>query len=169
MVKRNKNMAKLQSGYLFPEINRRKNALLEKNPNAKVISLGIGNTTEPLTKHLTEGLKNAAAGLGTEKGYSGYGAEQGMDELRAKIAEKLYKGIISADEVFISDGAKCDCGRLQVLFGADASIAVQDPAYPVYVDGSVIIGATGEHDNEKGQFKDIVYMPCLPENNFFPD
>jgi LL-diaminopimelate aminotransferase len=169
MVKRNKNMAKLQSGYLFPEINRRKNALLERNPDAKVISLGIGNTTEPLTKHITEGLKNAAAGLGTGKGYSGYGAEQGMNKLRAKIAEKLYKGIVFEDEVFISDGAKCDCGRLQLLFGSDATIAVQDPAYPVYVDGSVIIGATGEHDEVKDQFKDIVYMSCCPENNFFPD
>ena len=162
-------MAKLQAGYLFPEINRRKKAFLKKTPNAKVISLGIGNTTEPLTKHITEGLKKAAIGLGTEKGYSGYGAEQGMKELRAKIAEKLYKGIISADEVFVSDGAKCDCGRLQLLFGSDATIAVQDPAYPVYVDGSVIIGATGEHDEVKEQFNDIVYMSCCVENNFFPD
>ncbi len=169
MVKRNKNMAKLQSGYLFPEITRRKNAFLEKNPDAKIISLGIGNTTEPLTSHITEGLKKAATGLGTKKGYSGYGAEQGMNELRSKIAEKLYNGLVSADEVFISDGAKCDCGRLQIMFGADASIAVQDPAYPVYVDGSVIVGATGTYDSARGQFKDIVYMECTPENDFFPD
>lgn len=169
MVKRNKNLAKLKAGYLFPEINRRKNALLEKNPDAKIISLGIGNTTEPLTPHIVEGLKNAAVGLGNNEGYSGYGAEQGMEKLRKKIAEKLYNGIIQADEVFVSDGAKCDCGRLQVLFGNDVSIAVQDPAYPVYVDGSVIIGATGEYDDEKGQFKDIIYMSCTPENNFFPD
>lgn len=169
MVKRNKNLAKLKAGYLFPEINRRKNALLEKNPDAKIISLGIGNTTEPLTPHIVDGLKNAALGMGKNEGYSGYGAEQGMDALREKIAEKIYDGIIDADEVFVSDGAKCDCGRLQVLFGNDVSIAVQDPAYPVYVDGSVIIGATGDYDEEKGQFKDIIYMSCTPENNFFPD
>lgn len=124
MVKRNKNLAKLQAGYLFPEINRRKNALLEKNPDAKIISLGIGNTTEPLTKHIVEGLKNAAIGLGTKEGYSGYGDEQGMTELRKKIADKLYNNIVEPEEVFISDGAKCDVGRLQLLFGSEAIIAV---------------------------------------------
>ena len=169
MVKRNKNLAKLQAGYLFPEINRRKNALLEKNPDAKIISLGIGNTTEPLTKHIVEGLKNAAIGLGTKEGYSGYGDEQGMTELRKKIADKLYNNIVEPEEVFISDGAKCDVGRLQLLFGSEAIIAVQDPAYPVYVDGSVIIGATDEYNKEKEQFDNIVYMACKPENNFFPD
>ncbi len=169
MVKRNKNLAKLQAGYLFPEINRRKNALLEKSPDAKVISLGIGNTTEPLTPHITEGLKKACEGMGTVGGYSGYGDEQGMTELRAKIAEKMYNGIVDADEVFTSDGAKCDCGRLQLLFGSEVSIAVQDPAYPVYVDGSVIAGATGEYNKDKELFDNIEYMSCTPENDFFPD
>ncbi|MBN2423024.1 LL-diaminopimelate aminotransferase [Candidatus Woesearchaeota archaeon] len=169
MVKRNPNMSKLQAGYLFPEINRIKNALLEKNPDAKVISLGIGNTTEPLTPHITEALKNAAAGLGTSEGYSGYGAEQGMKELREKIANVFYKGMVSGDEVFVSDGAKCDIGRLQVMFGSDVSVAIQDPSYPVYVDGSVILGATGNYNNENKNFDNIVYMKCSPENNFFPD
>ncbi|MBW2992244.1 LL-diaminopimelate aminotransferase [Candidatus Woesearchaeota archaeon] len=169
MVKRNKNIAKLQAGYLFPEINRRKNALLEKNPDAKIISLGIGNTTEPLTPHITERLINASKGLGTKENYSGYGDEQGMTELRKKIAEKMYNNLVEPDEVFTSDGAKCDCGRLQLMFGDDVSIAVQDPAYPVYVDGSVIIGATGDYNKEKEQFNNIVYMSCTPENNFFPD
>jgi LL-diaminopimelate aminotransferase len=169
MVKRNKNIAKLQAGYLFPEINRRKKVFIEKNPEARVISLGVGNTTEPISKHITKGLVKAAKGLGKEKTYSGYGDVPGMTELRAKIAEKLYNNKISAEEVFTSDGAKCDVGRLQLMFGPDVTIAVQDPAYPVYVDGSVIIGATGDYNKEKELFDNIVYMPCTVENEFFPN
>ena len=168
MVKRNENIAKLQAGYLFPEINRRKNEFLDRNPDAKIISLGIGDTTEPVTSHIDKALSNAAAGLGTNDGYSGYGDEQGLTELREKIASKIYNGIVSGEEVFVSDGAKPDIGRLQLLFGSDATVAVQDPAYPVYIDSSVMFGKTGSYDaNEK--FRGIVYMPCSPENNFFPD
>ena len=173
MVQRNKNIAKLQAGYLFPEIGRRRRALLEQNPDAKLISLGIGNTTEPLTPHIVAGLKNAATGLGTPEGYSGYDddarGQQLLQNLKVKISTKLYNGLVNPDEVFISDGAKCDCGRLQVLFGADVSVAVQDPAYPVYVDGSVIMGATGAYNKEQRLFEGMVYMSCTPENNFFPD
>jgi LL-diaminopimelate aminotransferase len=172
MVKRNKNIAKLQAGYLFPEIGRRRRSLLERNPSAKIISLGIGNTTEPLTPHIVEGLKNAALGLGTPEGYSGYDddarGQQLLQNLKAGIAEKWYGGAVRPDEVFISDGAKCDCGRLQVLFGSDSYIAVQDPAYPVYVDGSVIVGATGGYNRDQALFDGIVYMRCTPEDNFFP-
>jgi len=169
MVRRNENMAKLQAGYLFPEIGRRKNEFQKKNPKAKIISLGVGNTTEPLTPHITAGLKKAVEGMATVEGYSGYGEEVGMDEVRAKIAEVIYDGDVDASEVFVSDGAKCDCGRLQLMFGSDVSIAVQDPAYPVYIDGSVIIGATGGYHEEKDQFSEIHYMACTEENNFFPD
>jgi LL-diaminopimelate aminotransferase len=173
MVQRNKNIAKLRAGYLFPEISRRRKALLEKNPQAKIISLGIGNTTEPLTPHIAAGLKNGALGLGTPEGYSGYDddpkGQQLLQNLKAKIVEKWYNGLIRPGEVFVSDGAKCDCGRLQMLFGAAVSVAVQDPAYPVYVDGSVIVGATGTYNSETGQFNDIIYMSCTPENDFFPD
>jgi len=169
MVKRNNNFSKLQAGYLFPEINRRKKAFMEKNPKAKVISLGIGNTTEPLPNNITKCLKKAAQNLGTAKGYTGYGDEQGVADLRMKIAEVFYNNKIKAEEVFISDGAKCDIGRLQLMFGAKATIAVQDPSYPVYVDGSVIIGASGDYDSGRGQFDGIVYMPCTSNNNFFPD
>ncbi|MFT4303677.1 MAG: LL-diaminopimelate aminotransferase [Candidatus Woesearchaeota archaeon] len=169
MVKRNTNIAKLKAGYLFPEIARRKKALLEKNPDAKIISLGIGNTTEPLSPYITNGLKEASIAMATPSGYSGYGDDQGLAKLRERIARVLYNNIIKADDVFISDGAKCDCGRLQLLFGNDVTIAVQDPAYPVYVDGSVLIGATGEYDDSIEGFNNIVYMPCKPENNFFPD
>ena len=169
MVKRNENFSRLQSGYLFPEINRRKKTFLEKNPTAKIISLGIGNTTEPLTPYITKALAKAAEGMGTEKGYSGYGDEQGMAEFREKIAKVLYKGIVKPEEVFISDGAKCDIGRLQVMFGPKVKVAVQDPSYPVYVDGSVIAGATGSYNSRKSQFENIQYMRCTPENKFFPD
>ncbi len=169
MVKRNQDMAKLQAGYLFPEINRRKKEFLEKNPDAKIISLGIGNTTKPVTPHIDKALSNAAAGLGTKKGYSGYGNEQGLTELREKIAFKIYNGTVSRDEVFVSDGAKPDIGRLQLLFGNDAVIAVQDPAYPVYIDSSVMYGKTENYNEKTNTFGSIVYLPCTPENNFFPD
>jgi len=169
MVKRNKNIAKLQAGYLFPEINRRKNEFLEKNPDARLISLGIGDTTEPLTMHIDKGLVDAASRLGTSDGYSGYGDEQGLAELRKKIASKIYEGNVSGEEVFVSDGAKPDIGRLQLLFGNDVTVAVQDPAYPVYIDSSVMYGKTRNYDNANEEFDGIVYMPCTPKNNFFPD
>jgi LL-diaminopimelate aminotransferase len=106
--------------------------------------------------------------LGTKEGYTGYGAEQGLAALREKIASKLYKGKISADEVFVSDGAKCDIMRLQQMFGSGVVSAVQDPSYPVYVDTSVMMGQTGEQ-NSASQYDNIVYMPCTAENGFFPD
>jgi LL-diaminopimelate aminotransferase len=172
MVKRNPNIAKLPAGYLFPEIGRRRRALLERQPDAKIISLGIGNTTEPLTPHIVDGLRNAAERLGTPEGYSGYDddpkAQALLQKLKAGISEKWYRGAVSPEEIYISDGAKCDCGRLQMLFGSEVTIAVQDPAYPVYVDGSVMAGATGAHNPERGQFDGLVYLPCTPANAFFP-
>jgi LL-diaminopimelate aminotransferase len=157
-MKRNSNFTRLQASYLFPEVNRRKQQFLERNPDAKLISLGIGNTTEPIPESITQALVGASAGLGTPKGYAGYGAEQGMKVLREKIASTIYSNRVKADEIFISDGAKCDLGRLQTLFGHDVSIAVQDPAYPVYIDGSLIQGV-----------KTVIPMACSPENNFFPE
>ena len=134
-VARNPNFAKLQAGYLFPEIGRRRREFAEKNPDLaeKVISLGIGDTTMPIPKHILSGLQSGVGLLGDEKTYSGYGAEQGRGDLREKIAEKLYGGRIAADEVFVSDGAKCDISRLQLMFGAGVTSAVQDPSYPVCV------------------------------------
>ncbi|GBR75940.1 LL-diaminopimelate aminotransferase [Candidatus Termititenax persephonae] len=158
MVARNPNFAKLPAGYLFPEINRRKKALLEKRPDARIISLGIGNTTEPLTPAVAGGLVQAAERLGTAEGYSGYGDEQGLPELRTRIAETLYQGLVSPEEITISDGSKCDIGRLQFMFGK-VSVAVQDPSYPVYVDGSFIVGAD----------TDLQRLICAPGNAFFPD
>jgi len=152
MVQRNKNIAKLQAGYLFPEIGRRKKALLEKEPDAKLISLGIGNTTEPLTTHIVEGLNKEVNKLGTAEGYTGYDddaqAQAFLDKLKTRISQNWYNGIVGTDEIIVSDGSKPDCGRLFFLFGNDVSVAVQDPAYPVYVDGSVMIGATGNYNSD---------------------
>lgn len=158
MVKRNEVFAKLSGSYLFPEIFRRKLEFTKTHPEITLINLGIGDTTEPIPPHITQGLVEEARKLGTRLGYSGYGPEQGNEELRSRIAFKLYQGNIKPGEVFVSDGAKCDLGRLQLLFGPDVSIAVQDPVYPVYVDGSIMHGV-----------KNIHFMPCLPENDFFPD
>lgn len=167
-VKRNKNMAKLQAGYLFPEIARRRRAHQEANPDAKIISLGIGDTTEPIPPFIVEAMKNASIGLGTNEGYSGYGAEQGQGSLRDAICKRLYESVgRKPNEVFVSDGSKCDIGRLQLMFGVDVTVALQDPAYPVYVDSSVIMGMTGTH-NGTG-FESIEYMLCRPETEFFPD
>lgn len=168
-VTRNAGMGKLQAGYLFPEIGRRRNAYLEANPDAKIISLGIGDTTMPVPPHILAGLTEGASRLGTNDGYSGYGPENGVAPLREKIASSLYDDKISPDEIFVSDGSKCDIGRLQMMFGSGVTSAVQDPSYPVYVDTSVMMGQTGEMDQATKQYGNIVYMPCNPGNGFFPD
>ncbi len=157
-MERNRNMTRLKASYLFPEINARKRQFLAQHPEASLISLGIGDTTEPIPGAIAQALVEASAGMGSVKGYVGYGPEQGMKALREKIALKLYSNRVSPDDIFISDGAKCDIGRLQMLFGEGVTIAIQDPAYPVYVDGSLIQGV-----------KKIIWLPCLPENHFFPD
>lgn len=158
MIKRNPNLAKLKSGYLFPEINKRKQEFLAENSTAKLISFGIGDTTQPIPSSIANALSEAGKKLGTVEGYTGYGPEQGYANLREQIAKKIYRDLVKPSEIFISDGAKCDIGRLQMLFGPQISIAIQDPAYPVYVDGSIMQG-----------IDQIIYMPCKPENHFFPD
>ncbi len=167
MLKRNPSIANLSSGYLFPEIAKRRSAYAKAHPDAKIISLGIGNTTEPLTPHIVDGLTAAVHNLGTPEGYSGYGDEAGLTALREKIAHVLYNNLIRSDEVFVSDGAKCDIGRLQYLFGPRVNVVVQDPAYPVYVDGSVMIGAAGK--SGATGYRGITYLPCTASNGFFPD
>jgi LL-diaminopimelate aminotransferase len=169
MVKRNENICKLRTNYLFPEINLRKKEVSVKYPKAKFISLGIGDTTEPISPYVADAMSIAAAKLSTHEGYSGYGPEQGMLKLRQKISDVMYKGLIHPDEVFISDGSKCDIVRLQLTFGPQVTIAVQDPAYPVYVEGSVLTGLTKSYDKELGFYPGISYMVCKPENHFFPD
>jgi LL-diaminopimelate aminotransferase len=166
MIPRNKNIANLKAGYLFPEIGKRRREFAAANPDAKIISLGIGNTTEPIKPHINAGLVEGAKKLGTIEGYSGY-QDEGLAQLREKISKVFYNGKFSIDEIFISDGAKCDIGRLQTLFGAGVKVAVQDPSYPVYVDGSVLAGAAGGWEGEG--YSGITYLPCTAENNFFPN
>ncbi|MBQ9239484.1 MAG: LL-diaminopimelate aminotransferase [Treponema sp.] len=167
MVKRNTGFASVAAGYLFPEIARRRNAYEHAHPDVRVISLGIGNTTEPLSPHIAQAMATYAQALSTPAGYSGYGDECGARALREKIAAVYYRGIVTPEEVFISDGAKCDIARVQTVFGRDVRVAVQDPAYPVYVDGSVLVGAAGKHVD--GRYDGIIYLPCTPENGFLPD
>lgn len=168
-VLRNPNMEKLQKGYLFPEISMKREAHLKKYPDAKVISLGIGDTTEPIPSVITSAMAEYALALSTPEGYQGYGPEQGQMNLRKVIAEKVYPDMgIKESDVFISDGAQSDIARLQTLFGPNVSIAVQDPTFPGYVDNGVIVGQTGAAD-EAGKYAGIAYMRCAPENDFFPD
>ena len=169
MITRNSGLANLTAGYLFPEIARRRREYAASHPDAAIISLGIGNTTEPLSPHIAKAMADYANGLATKAGYSGYGDEQGNAALREKIAEVFYKGMADASEVFISDGAKCDIARIQTLFGSHVKVAVQDPAYPVYVDGSVVVGAAGNAKADGTGYEGITYLPCTPENHFFPD
>ncbi|KAL9141306.1 hypothetical protein ABFS82_14G094200 [Erythranthe guttata] len=169
-VARNPTLERLQYNYLFPEISARELEHIKKYPNAKVISLGIGDTTEPLPDVVASSMANYAHSLSTRTGYRGYGAEQGSKELRKAIAETFYKDMgIKDTEVFVSDGAQCDISRLQLLFGSKMSIAVQDPIFPAYIDSSVIIGQAGDVEKESGSYKNIQYMKCEPENSFFPD
>ncbi len=167
MIKRNIGFSNLTAGYLFPEVARRRREYASAHPQAKIISLGIGNTTEPLSQHIAKAMSDYCLGLATPEGYSGYGDEQGNSSLRAKIAEVFYPGMADSSEIFISDGAKCDIARIQTLFGSKINVAVQDPAYPVYVDGSVVVGAAGA--NNGSGYEGISYLPCTPENDFFPD
>jgi LL-diaminopimelate aminotransferase len=166
MLNRNPCIANIKAGYLFPEIAKRRREYAAVHPEARIISLGVGNTTEPILPHINSGLVEGAKKLGTVEGYSGY-QDEGLLELREKISKVFYNGQFKADEIFISDGAKCDIGRLQLLFGAKTPVAAQDPSYPVYVDGSVLIGAAGAW--EGSGYKGITYLPCTKENNYFPD
>lgn len=159
MVQRNSNFQQLTSRYLFPEVQARIRGFLKKMPSAQLVHLGIGDTTEPLTPLATQRLIKKAEELGTPEGYSGYGHEQGAVSLRTQIAAAYYSQYnISEADIFISDGSKCDVGRLQQLFGPEVTVAIQDPSYPVYVDGSLLQGV-----------KNIIYMPCTSDNSFFPD
>lgn len=145
MARINENYLKLKAGYLFPEIARRVNGFVESNPDAAVIKLGIGDVTEPLPPAIVEAMHAAVDEMASRDGFHGYGPEQGYSFLRDAIAEHDYKarGInIGADEIFVSDGSKCDTGNILDIFGSDNTVAVQDPVYPVYVDTNVMAGHT---------------------------
>jgi LL-diaminopimelate aminotransferase len=171
MIKINENFLKLQAGYLFPEIGRRVRAFAAANPNAKIIRLGIGDVTEPLPPAIIEAMHKAVDEMGSSSSVRGYGPEQGYDFLIKAIIENDYRARsieIAVDEVFVSDGSKCDTGNFQEIFGLDNVIAVTDPVYPVYVDTNVMAGRTGNYEQTKGHYQRIVYMPCTAENDFVP-
>lgn len=166
----NSNYNKLSAGYLFPEIARRTGAYLEDHPDVKVMRLGIGNTTEPLPPSVIAGLLQAVERLSAVETYSGYAdGSEGELSLREAIAGRYAeRGVaLDPDEIFVSDGGKPDSANIQSIFGLDNVVAVQDPAYPVYVDSNVIAGRTGKA--VEGQYDGIVYMPCTEANGFFPE
>jgi LL-diaminopimelate aminotransferase len=169
MARVNANYGKLQAGYLFPEIAKRTRAFQQAHPDAKIMRLGIGNTTEPLTPAIIAGLHEGVDRLADVKTYTGYGDEQGMQAMREALAKRYqrYGVTLEATEFFVSDGAKTDSANIQSIFAEDNVVAVQDPAYPVYVDSNVIGGRTGKAD--KGTYAGLVYMPCTDENQFFPE
>jgi len=172
MAKINENFLKLQAGYLFPEIGRRKRAFQEANPDAEIISMGIGDVTQPLAPAVVEAMKKAVGEMGRTETFRGYDDSGiGYEFLRTAIKENDFKsrGVdIDIDEIIVSDGAKCDTGNMQEVFSLDNVVAVSDPVYPVYVDTNVMAGRTGG-PAEQGRYEGIVYMPCTEENNFVPD
>lgn len=170
MASVNENYLKLQSGYLFPEIGRRIKAFCDANPDKKVIRMGIGDVTRPLTPSVVKAFHEGVDEMANAATFKGYGPEQGYGFLREAIALNDYQlrgADIKADDIFISDGSKCDNGNIQEIFGSDNIIAVGDPVYPVYVDTTVMSGKTGSC-NANGYYSGIVYMPCTEENGFIP-
>ena len=164
----NDNYLKLKAGYLFPEIARRVNTFAEANPDAKIIRLGIGDVTEPLPKACRTAMIKAVEEMSDRATFKGYGPEQGYGWLREKIAAHDFQSRgceVELDEIFISDGSKCDTGNILDIFGSDNAIAVTDPVYPVYVDTNVMAGNTGSA-NDKGEFEGLVYLPITAQNNF---
>jgi LL-diaminopimelate aminotransferase len=169
----NENYLKLQAGYLFPEIARRVREFCEKNPAAakKLIRCGIGDVTEPLPRAAIDAIKCAADELGHRDTFRGYGPEQGYEFLRSAIAQHDYRDRrieVSDDEIFVSDGSKCDCGYILDILGDQNKIAITDPVYPVYVDTNVMAGHTGPAKKD-GNYEGLLYLPCTAENNFVPE
>ncbi|MEI6322732.1 MAG: LL-diaminopimelate aminotransferase [bacterium] len=173
MATLNTHYLKLKAGYLFPEIARRVRVFTESNPEAaaRLIRCGIGDVTEPLPLAVRKAMHEAVDEMGTPEGFHGYGPEQGYEFLRSAIANHDYRdrGLeVADDEIFISDGSKCDGGNILDIFGKGNRIAVMDPVYPVYVDTNVMAGHTGEA-NEDGSYEGISYLECTAENGFVPE
>lgn len=172
MVTINDNYLKLPGSYLFSTIGKKVAAYQAANPDKKIIRLGIGDVTRPLTPTIIGTLHEAVDEMANEKTFKGYAPDLGYEFLRSAIAKGDYESRgcnISADEIFVSDGAKCDSGNIQEIFSLDNKIAVCDPVYPVYVDSNVMAGRAGTYDPAIGCFTNIIYMPCLEENGFAPE
>ena len=170
MARLNENYLKLKAGYLFPEIGRRVAAFQKAHPDARVIKLGIGDVTRPLVPAVVEAMRAAVDEMGSDAGFRGYGPEQGYDFLIDLIREHDYASrsvTIERDEVFVSDGSKCDSANIQEIFSIDCRIALTDPVYPVYLDSNVMAGRTGEAGPD-GRYAGVVYLPATAANGFSP-
>ena len=170
MARINSHYLKLAAGYLFPEIGRRTRAFQEANTSAELIRLGIGDVVLPLPDSVREAMKRAVDEMGTRKGFRGYPPDQGYDFLRDAIIEHDYKarGIqMGPDEIFVSDGSKCDSGAIQEIFDASASLGIPDPVYPVYIDTNVMAGRTGRPD-DSGRYAGVHYLDSVEANGFLP-
>jgi len=170
MIKINENYLKLQASYLFSEIRRRTDEFQEANADKDIIKLGIGDVTRPLPKACIEAFHRAVDEMANDDTFRGYGPEQGYEFLREKIAKADFQdrgAEISADEIFVSDGAKCDTGNIQEIFSSDTRIAIPDPVYPVYLDTNVMAGRTGSFGD--GRYDGITYLESTRENRFIPD
>jgi LL-diaminopimelate aminotransferase len=170
MIRINENYRKLVSTYLFSEVARRVEAFQKRRPDARVIRLGIGDVTLPLTPSCVRAYREAAEEMGTEEGFHGYGPENGYDFLRKPIAETDYRARgaeVDPDEIVVSDGSKCDTANIQELFGHDIRIAVPDPVYPVYVDTNVMAGRTGPFRD--GRYGGLIYLDCTEDNGYVPE
>lgn len=171
MFKLNDNYLKLPGSYLFSTIGKKNRAYQAAHPDKKVISLGIGDVTQPLAPAIIEALHGAVDEMGKAETFHGYAPDLGYEFLRNAIAKNDYadRGCqIDPDEIFVSDGAKCDSGNIQEIFSIDNRIAVCDPVYPVYVDSNVMAGRTGTYDKDTEMWSDVIYMPCTAENQFAP-
>lgn len=171
MVKVNDNYLKLLGSYLFSTIGKKVNAYTAANPDKKIIRLGIGDVTQPLSASVISALHSAVDEMADASTFRGYAPDLGYEFLRSAIAENDYQARgcqIGADEIFVSDGAKCDSGNIQEIFALDNKIAVCDPVYPVYVDTNVMAGRTGTYDIATEKWSDVIYMPCTAENDFAP-
>ena len=169
MLTLNGNFLKLQDNYLFSEINKRVSEYLKEKPDSNLIKMGIGDVTRPISKTVLNAIKSGADELGEIKTFRGYGPEQGYEFLRNAIIENEYKDLeISSDEIFVSDGAKCDAGNIVELFDKNARVAITDPVYPVYLDSNVMYGRTGEYNIETGKYDGVIYMKATEENHFIP-
>ena len=167
----NENFLELQDSYLFSTIAKKVADYTKQNPDKEVIKLGIGDVTKPIVPACVEAMHKAVDEIGTSEGFKGYGPEQGYAFLRNAIVENDYKarGVdIEPDEVFVSDGAKCDCGNIVDIFAQDNKVAITDPVYPVYLDTNVMSGRSGKYNEQTGTYENIVYLPVTAENDFKP-
>lgn len=172
MYKINTNYQKLPGSYLFSDIAKKVSAFTQEHPEADIIRLGIGDVTQPIAPAMIEAMHKAVDEMGDAKTFRGYAPDLGYDFLRNAIVAHDYQArgcAITADEIFVSDGAKSDSGNIQEIFAQDNRIAVCDPVYPVYIDSNVMAGRTGEYDAATQTWSNVIYMPCTAENNFVPE